>query len=70
MTSLPIKCNVNGKVLTRDELIRFLCEYITDNKLEGKVRNLLPQYTVLQNVRHHPVRIALELGLITREDVN
>lgn len=64
------KYKVNDKELTRDELIRYLCEYITDNELEDKIRNLLPQYTVLQNVRHHPVRIALEIGLITREDVN
>lgn len=64
------KYKVQDKELTRDELIRFLCEYITDNGLEDRICNLLPRYTVLQNVRHHPVRIALELGLIKREDVN
>ena len=56
--------NVLGMDMTRDELIRFLCEYIDEYQCADKVRNILPQYTVLRNVMHHPVKIAKELGLL------
>ena len=45
---------------TRDELIDFLVDTIEENEL--KLRNILPRYTVRQNCKHHPVRIAREIG--------
>ena len=60
--------NIDGKELTRDQLIRFLCVYIDEHNCADQVRNILPNYTVLQNIRHHPVRIALELNLLKRTD--
>ena len=60
--------NLDGKELTRDELIKFLCEYIDEHDCADQVRNILPNYTVLRNVIHHPVRIALELNLLKRAD--
>ena len=52
----------NTLELTREELIQFTVDFIYDNELEGSLRNLLPNYTVEENVRHHAVRILREIG--------
>lgn len=57
---------VNGEIMTREELEQFMIEYIKDNNLEGKLRNLLSRYTLEQNVAYSAVRLARECGFSVR----
>lgn len=54
---------INNMELDREQFVKYLCEYIDEYNLAPYLRNVLPNYTVLQNVMHHPVRIAREIGL-------
>ena len=49
--------------LNRKEFEAYVEWYITQKKLIGKLRNLLPQYTIDQNIKHHPLWIAIEAGI-------
>jgi hypothetical protein len=56
--------DVNHDVIfdNRQEMIDYFVNYIHMNNLKTRLRNLLPQYTVRDNCRHHVVRIAIECG--------
>lgn len=55
---------VIGKgVYNRKEFEDMLIQYCYDNnRTSGNTANLLPAYPIESNVRHHPFRIARELG--------
>jgi len=56
----------NAIKMPRKEFENFLVRYIKEEKAYN-LRNLLPSASLEKNVRHHPFRIALELGIpVTR----
>ena len=55
---------VIGKgVYNRKEFENMLIEYCYDNnRTSDNTRNLLSAHTIEQNIKHHPFRLARELG--------
>jgi hypothetical protein len=58
--------DVNHYVIfdNRQEMIDYFVNYITVNNLKTRLRNILPNYTIEQNCKHHVIRIARECGFI------
>lgn len=50
-----------------NEVRLFMTNYIIINNLKYRLRNILPQYTVEQNIRHHVNHIAKECGFIIKK---
>lgn len=63
--NIPIKYLVDGIItFTRRDFEDFLIQRIyEDNESSETLIHLLPTTTIERNVRHHPLRLAREMGI-------